>query len=59
MENTTQTTQVPAQPREVREPGDPKRQMYTSQASPREDRISEPAIETDGQLAEAGYGHGV
>jgi hypothetical protein len=59
MENKAQPTEAPKLPREVREPGDPKRQMHASQASPGENRVSEPDVETDGQMIEAGYGHGV
>ena len=59
MENKAQTTPVTKERREIREPGDSQREAYASQVSPREDRVSEPRVETDGQLAEAGYGHGV
>ena len=30
-----------------------------AQGSPRETRMTEPSIATDGQIIEAGYGHGV
>jgi hypothetical protein len=30
-----------------------------AQASSRESRVTEPSVATDGQIVEAGYGHGV
>ena len=59
MENKPQTPQTVKQTPDVRDPGDPKRQMFAAPPSAREDRMSEPAVETDGQMVEAGYGHGV
>ena len=32
---------------------------YQSAAAPSESRMTDPAVGTDGQLLEAGYGHGV
>ena len=34
-------------------------QSAAAPAAPRESRMTDPAVGTDGQLVEAGYGHGV
>jgi hypothetical protein len=46
----------PRQAEPVTEPGF---QSAAAQPSSRESRVTEPAVATDGQLVEAGYGHGV
>ena len=44
------------QPEQVTEPA---YQSAAAPAPPRESRMTDPAVGTDGQLVEAGYGHGV
>ena len=44
------------QPEQVTEPAYP---SAAAPAAPRESRMTDPAVGTDGQLVEAGYGHGV
>jgi hypothetical protein len=49
-------TEGPRQPEQAIEPS------YRASAAPapsRDSRMSEPAVATDGQIVEAGYGHGV
>jgi hypothetical protein len=43
----------------AREPVEPRQQTFVTQATARDSRVAEPAVATDGQLVEAGYGHGV
>jgi len=61
MESKPQAAEAPQQAPDAsaREPVDPGRQMFVSQGKARENRVSEPAVATDGQIVEAGYGHGV
>ncbi len=42
-----------------REPVQAPRQVLATDAASRDARATEPAVGTDGQLVEAGYGHGV
>jgi len=42
-----------------REPAQPMRQVFAAEPTAKEVRAAEPAVATDGQLVEAGYGHGV
>jgi hypothetical protein len=48
--------ETPRQPEQATEPG---YQAAAAQQPPRDTRVGEPAVATDGQLVEAGYGHGV
>jgi hypothetical protein len=62
MENKPQTPDTTRQAGNTgppREAADPRRQAFACDGSATDTRVSEPAVETDGQLAEAGYGHGV
>jgi hypothetical protein len=62
MENKPQPPEAPRQSRDTspaREPASPGRQMFAAEGTARENRVSEPDVATDGQLVEAGYGHGV
>ena len=60
MESNGQKTQAAKPTRETtaRE-GDEPRQMVAAQGTARDSRVAEPAVATDGQIVEAGYGHGV
>ena len=62
MDNKQQTADAAAQSRSAaasREPASPGPQMCAAPASSKDARMSEPPVATDGQLVEAGYGHGV
>jgi hypothetical protein len=61
MENEPQATEATSQSRDTstaREPANPGRPVFAADGA-RENRVSEPAVATDGQTVEAGYGHGV
>jgi hypothetical protein len=48
------------EPAGAREPAQPLRQVSAAEpTAAKEVRAAEPAVATDGQLVEAGYGHGV
>jgi hypothetical protein len=62
MENEPQAVDraaAPENPTPSRDRVDPARQVFASDGSRREARVGEPAVGTDGQIVEAGYGHGV
>ena len=61
MESDGQTTQSakPARDTTARDGDEPRRQLVAAQGTARDSRVTEPAVATDGQLVEAGYGHGV
>ena len=46
-------------PRQAEPVAAPAYQSTAGPAAPRESRVTDPAVGTDGQLLEAGYGHGV
>lgn len=60
MENKPQTPQTvkPTRDASAGEADDAGRQMF-AKGTPRDTRVTEPAVATDGQIVEAGYGHGV
>ena len=55
-EHTSDGVERPRQPEQSPEPA---YQSAAAPAAPRESRMTDPAVGTDGQLVEAGYGHGV
>jgi hypothetical protein len=61
MDNEPQpeTNRQPEDTAAPREPVDSGRQVFASDGFTREKRVAEPVVATDGQLVEAGYGHGV
>jgi hypothetical protein len=62
MENEPQATETTSRSRDTsaaREPANPRRPVFAAEGAARENRVSEPALATDGQTVEAGYGHGV
>ena len=48
-----------AEPRQAEQIAAPAYQSTAGPAAPRESRVTDPAVGIDGQLLEAGYGHGV
>ena len=61
MESKAQSTQAARETREThaRDADERRPQMVAAQGTTRENRVTEPAVATDGQIVEAGYGHGV
>ena len=61
MESNRQTTQAakPTRDTTARDGGEPRRQIVAAQGTAPDSRVTEPAVATDGQIVEAGYGHGV
>jgi len=61
MDNKPQTVDGATQTRDTstREPADPDAPRRAAGAAVRESRVSDPPVGTDGQMIEAGYGHGV
>ena len=47
------------EPAPQRDPAPPMRQVFAAEGGPAKEGRGEPAVATDGQLVEAGYGHGV